>query len=115
MTEELKPLPEIIDRANDVLADLKKVSISAAIVGEKCPDQDYLVNHEKVVRARQFIEYSLLPYLAAPQPQTADEALMKRALDALLHARSGCSGTNIDEAISELSTRLSVATSPTEQ
>lgn len=71
---EVPEIAEAIDTAKQVIEELTSTHISAAIVGEKCPTMDYITNYERVIRARQFLEYTLLPMLeqfSAPAAHTA--------------------------------------------
>jgi len=82
---EVTGIAEAIDTAKQVIEELTSTHISAAIVGEKCPTRDYITNYEHVIRARQFLEYTLLPMLeqfstpAAHTAQSADNQLSASA------------------------------------
>lgn len=71
INDAVKKVDELEQHAKRVLEDLTAVSISAAICGEKAPAESFDWNHRKVVEARQFIQYSLLPFLAAHPPAQA--------------------------------------------
>jgi hypothetical protein len=79
--DEPATVEELERHAKQVLEDLTAVSISAAICGEKAPAGDFDWNHRKVVEARQFIKYWLLPFLAAQPPAQDGADHSEQALD----------------------------------